>query len=79
MYQEVIVTRPSHFECSRVEVGKESSLPEDVDRVIVRCKPWGSVRVVVGDGLGFAARMTTDDGEGSNGSLAEALEQRSTI
>jgi len=60
MYQEVIVTRPSHLECGRVEVRKEGSLLESVDRVIETWKSWGSVRVVVGDGLGFAAR--NDDG-----------------
>ena len=50
MYQEVIITRPSHFGCGRVEIRKEGSLVEGVDRLIERWKSWGSVRVVVGEG-----------------------------
>jgi hypothetical protein len=32
MYQEVIITRPSHLGFGRVEVGNEGSLLRDVDR-----------------------------------------------
>jgi hypothetical protein len=31
MYQEVIITRPSHLGSGRVEVGKEGSLRRKVD------------------------------------------------